>query len=106
MNKIEYDNLVRLVNLRNASPSDANEIVAAYRKYINPRANTCTTCADSMREHFSQLKEWFNNNKQTLESTLSFVEASEEDKKKDVPAVKVEETKTEKDETKKRSFKK
>ena len=82
--KEHYERLKSLIGLRSASNAEAQEIVKYYRMFINPGANVCATCPDSLAPAFSRLKEWFNNNEQNLLNTLM---AKTDKKKMDVQVV-------------------
>jgi len=81
--KEHYDRLKVLTKLTSASNPEGQEIVKYYRMFINPGANVCATCPDSLAPAFGRLKEWFNNNEQNLLNTLM----AKTDKKKEVVPV-------------------
>lgn len=66
----QINELTQLMRLTQSTITQNERIIHYYKMFINPRANFCLTCSDSMATHFTQLKEWFNNNKENLISRV------------------------------------
>lgn len=93
MKQEEYERLEKLMSLNQASPEDVNDIIHYFLKYVNPKANVCYSCGDSIRSNFEALKVWFGNNKNTLLNGIEFQNKTEAEKKKDVELVGDDKTK-------------
>lgn len=82
MKRETLEQIKKVCGYKSAEPDKVAEIFALYRQFINPNANLCATCGDSIRASFSTLKTWFNDNKENLERNITHQEKMDELKKK------------------------
>ena len=62
ISKADYEEYLRLKNLRTAFPSDKAAIANLYRKAINPNFSVCLTCGAAVSEMCRRLIDWFESN--------------------------------------------
>lgn len=60
--KADYNEYLRLKNLRHITPQDAASIGNLYRRAINPNYNYCSTCSSAINESMRRINDWFESN--------------------------------------------
>lgn len=56
----ELVQLKRLCRLTRATDGDTDQMLALYKKYVNPSPAYCTTCPNGIRMLFERMKKYYN----------------------------------------------